>query len=139
MIKLFLIPLFLHIALIFFVGSRMLRARIKNVRSGAAKLDEISVDRAAWPRRVQLLGNNFDSQFDLPTLWYAVSALLVALQLVDIAQVILSWVFLLSRMAHSAIHIGNNDVPSRMRVYLLGFFVILMMWGWLGIKLFMVR
>jgi hypothetical protein len=139
MIKLLLIPLFLHIILIFMVGSRMLRSRIKSVRSGAAKISEVAVDAGAWPRRVQAIGNNFDSQFDLPTLWYAVCALLVSLQLVDIVQVVLSWVFLVCRFAHTAIHIGNNDVPSRMRVYLAGFFVILLMWGWFGIKLFAVR
>ena len=117
----------------------MLRARIKSVRSGETKLSDISVDSSGWPRRVMALGNNFDNQFDLPTLWYAVCALLVSLQLVDIVQVALSWIFLLSRFAHTAIHIGNNDVRSRMRVYLAGFFAIVLMWGWFGFKLFIVR
>ncbi len=139
MIKLLLLPLFLHIVLIYFIGSRMLRARIKSVRSGETKLSDISVDTSEWPRRVKALGNNFDNQFDLPTLWYAVCALLVSLQLVDIVQVTLSWIFLLSRFAHTAIHIGNNDVRSRMRVYLAGFFVILAMWAWFGVRLFVAR
>ncbi len=138
MIKLLLIPLFLHILLIYFVGSRMLRARIKSVRTGVTKLSDIAVDSSAWPRRVKALGNNFDNQFDLPTLWYAVCALLVSLQLVDIVQVALSWIFLLCRFTHTAIHIGGNDVKSRMRVYLAGFFVILAMWGWFGVRLFVV-
>ena len=97
MIKLLLIPLFLHVVLIYFVGSRLLRARVKSVRTGETKLSDIAVNPEEWPRRVRALGNNFDNQFDLPTLWYAVCALMVSLQLVDIVQVVLSWLFLLCR------------------------------------------
>lgn len=139
MTKLLLIPLFLHILLIFLVGSRMLRARMKSIRTGETKLSDIAVDTSEWPRRVKALGNNFDNQFDLPTLWYAVCALLVSLQLVDVVQVALSWVFLLCRFAHTAVHIGRNDVRTRMRVYLVGFFVILAMWAWFGLRLFVAR
>lgn len=137
--KLFLLPMFLHVILIFWVGTRMLSARIKAIRNGSAKLSEIAADSGAWPRKVRLLGNNFDSQFDTPTLWYAVSALVVALQLVDLVFIALSWVFILARYAHSFVHTGNNDVPSRMRIFLFGLFTVGAMWVWMGVKLFLVR
>jgi hypothetical protein len=50
----------------------------------------------------------------------------------------MSWVFLLSRLAHSYIQTTHNDVPSRMRVFLFGFFVLVLMWLWLALKLFLV-
>jgi hypothetical protein len=138
-VKLFFLPLFLHVVLIFWVGTRMLNARVRAVRNGSAKMSEIATDTGAWPRKVRLLGNNFDSQFDTPTLWYAVSALVVALQLVDLVLIALSWVFVLSRYAHSFVHTGNNDVPSRMRIFLFGLFTVGAMWVWMGIQVFLVR
>lgn len=137
--KLFLLPLFLHVILIFWVGTNMLRSRVKAVRNGSAKLSEIAADSGAWPRKVRLLGNNFDNQFDTPTLWYAASALIVGLQMVDLVFIALSWIFIISRCAHSIVHTGNNDVLSRMRIFLFGLFTLGAMWGWMGVQLFLVR
>lgn len=139
LVKLFLLPLFLHVVLIFWVGTRLLRARIRAIRGGSAKMSEIASDSAAWPRKVKLLGNNFDNQFDTPTLWYAVTALVVALQMVDLAFVVLSWIFIMTRIAHSIVHTGNNYVPSRMRIFIFGLFTVGAMWTWMGIQLFLVR
>jgi hypothetical protein len=137
--KLFLLPLFLHVILIFIVGTRLLSARMKAVRNGSAKMHEVSVDSGAWPRKVKLLGNNFDSQFDMPMLWYAISALVVALQIVDTIFVAFTWIFFLTRVAHSYVHTGSNSVPSRMRIFIFGFVILIAMWAWLGVQLFFVR
>lgn len=139
MTKLLLLPLFLHVILIFLVGVRSLRARTKSVRTGQTKLSDIAVSSGSWPRRVQAIGDNFDNQFDVPMLWYSVCGLLISTGLVDVFQVVLSWIFLLTRIGHTAIHIGSNDVPSRMRVFVAGFFVILAMWAWFGFRLFLGR
>jgi hypothetical protein len=136
MIKALLLPLFLHVALIAWVGSRSLRARIAAVRGGETRLKDIAVDTKAWPDRVRQLGNNFDNQFDVPMLWYACCALLVATGLVDWVAVILSWLFLAARLGHAFIHTGANHVPARMRVFVAGFAVVCLMWAWFGLRLF---
>jgi hypothetical protein len=139
LVKLFLLPLFLHVLLILGVGYRSITARIRSVRNGSAKMSEIAADPGAWPRKVRLLGNNFDNQFETPTLWYGVAGLVVALQLVDVIFVCLSWMFILTRFGHNMVHTGNNDVPSRMRIFLFGFATLVVMWLWLAIRLFLVR
>jgi hypothetical protein len=137
--KLFLLPLFLHIVLIYWVGTRLLVARVKAVRNGSAKMSEIAADSGAWPRKIRQLGNNFDNQFDTPTLWYAVSALVIAMQMVDWVFVVFSWIVLFSRFAHSLVHTGSNDVPPRMRIFLFGFFTLTAMWVWFAIQVFLMR
>jgi hypothetical protein len=126
--KLLLLPLLLHVLLTLFVGVRTLQARYKAVRRGQTKLDDIATDSSAWPSRVKKLGNNFDNQFQTPLFWYGVCALVVALKLEDYLFVALSWMFLLSRLAHSYVHTTHNDVPSRMRIFLFGFAILIMMW-----------
>jgi hypothetical protein len=135
MTKLFLLPLFLHVLLILWVGLAMLFARIKAVRNGSAKLSDIAADSSAWPRRVRQLGGNFSNQFETPMLWYALAGLVVALKFVDMVFVGLSWMYLITRIAHSLVHTSNNDVPSRLRIFLFGFATLFLMWMWFGFKL----
>ena len=136
MTKLLLLPLFIHVVLIFFVGIRSLRERIKAVKTGSAKLHEIAVDSRAWPARVKKHGDNFDNQFQTPMLWYSACAVIVALKLEDNLLVALSLMFLLTRLVHSYVHTTHNSVPLRMRIFILGFFPLLAMWAWLSLKLF---
>ncbi len=135
--KLLVLPLILHVVLILYIGQKLVRARIRSVRSGQTKISDIAVDTYAWPRKVKQLGNNFDNQFQTPTLWYGLTALVIALGTVDFIFVGLSWLYLLLRVVHSMIHIGNNEVPTRMRVFLVSFFVLVAMWLWLAVRLVM--
>jgi hypothetical protein len=134
--KLLLLPLLLHVLLTAFVGVRTLQARYRAVRRGQTKLDDIATDANAWPSRVKKLGNNFDNQFQTPLFWFGLCALVVALKLEDYLFVALSWMFLLSRLAHSYVHTTHNDVPSRMRLFLFGFAVLFVMWLWFALKFF---
>jgi hypothetical protein len=120
------------------VGIRSIKSRIASARGGETKVAAIALSADAWPTKVRQLGNNFDNQFDLPTTWYALCGLLIATGKVDLAFVVLSWVFVATRIAHSIIHIGNNYVPYRMYAFLSGFAILLSMWVWFAVKLFVV-
>jgi hypothetical protein len=134
--KWFLLPLFLHVLLTLVVGARSLRARIDAVRKGRVKLAEIANNNSAWPDDARKLGNNFNNQFESPTLWYAVCALVVALRMEDLFLVVMSWLFLGARLGHSFIHTGSNNVRMRLSLFLCGFTVIVVMWAWFMFKLF---
>jgi hypothetical protein len=134
-VKLLVLPLILHVLLIFYIGQKLVRARIKSVRSGQTKISDIAANSDAWPRRLRQIGSNFDSQFHAPTLWYALTAIVVALNLSDYVFVALAWIFLVFRIAHSLVHMGSNDVPTRMRVFLISFMALVAMWLWLAFRL----
>ena len=74
----FLAPLFIHVALTTYVGLRTISNRIASVMKGETKLANIALDSSKWPPHVKKWGNNFDNQFDMPTAWYALTALIVA-------------------------------------------------------------
>ena len=54
MIKLFLLPLILHVLMTLWVGLRSFRARVKALKNGSAKLDVIEAESGEWPKRVRL-------------------------------------------------------------------------------------
>lgn len=134
--KWLLLPLFLHIALINYVGLRTVVARTRSVVSGTTKLKDIALNSAAWPDPVRKLGNNFANQFELPTIWYAVCALVVVTAKVDWIFIGLSWAFLVARVLHSIVHTGSNVVPLRMRMFLSSVVAVMAMWAWLAIRLY---
>jgi hypothetical protein len=131
-----LLPMFLHVALILVVGVKSLQSRIRAARAGGVKLKDIANNSGAWPEHVRKLGNNFDNQFEVPMLWYAVTALVVALSATDTIFVVLSWAFFVSRVAHSYIQTGENYVPHRMFAFLAGMALVTLMWIWFAIRLF---
>ena len=132
-----LLPIFLHLILVVYVGVNSIRARIASVMKGETKLSAIALNSANWPPRVRQLGNNFDNQFDVPTTWYALCALMIATNKVDTISATLSWVFVITRYIHSYIHIGSNTVRYRMYAYVAGFVTLAIMWMWFAVRLFL--
>ena len=131
-----LLPLFIHIALLNFVGIKTAIARTAAARAGKVRVKEIATNSSAWPDEVRKIGNNFDNQFEVPTFWYAICALLAATDKIDWVEIILSWSFVFARIIHSYIHIGGNYVPHRRNAFLASVALLTMMWAWFGLRLY---
>lgn len=133
-----LLPAFLHVALVLVVGFRLGRARLQAGRAGVVKVKDIALDSSRWPDDIRKLSNNFDNQFQLPVLFYAILPLLILLVKVDWLQVTLAWIFIASRILHSQIHTGVNEVIPRFRIFLVGFGAVTLMWAWFGLRLYLI-
>jgi hypothetical protein len=108
------------------------------VREGLVKLGDVAVDNSRWPDSVRKINNNYNNQFELPLLFYAILPLLLILVKADWLQVALAWVFVASRILHSLIHTGSNVVMQRGLAFVVGFFAVGLMWAWFGLRLFLI-
>jgi hypothetical protein len=133
-----LLPLFIHLALLSYVGIRSLFGRISSVSSGKTRLKEIALDTSKWPDEVRKFSNNFNNQFEVPTYWYALTGILIATGKVDQVEVALSWLFIAARIIHTLIHTGGNNVRLRTIAFLSSFAALNAMWIWFGIRLFLI-
>jgi len=133
-----LLPAFIHVGWVLLLLVRMGRVRMKAVRQGAVTIEEIALDNRRWPDDVRKYSNNYDNQFQLPVLFYAILPLLLMLVKVDWLQVALAWVFVLSRIAHSLVHTGGNEVMKRGQVFLVGYAALALMWAWFGLRLYVI-
>ena len=133
-----LLPAFIHVGWVLLLLVRMGRVRMKAVRQGAVTIEEIALDNRRWPDDVRKYSNNYDNQFQLPVLFYAILPLLLMLVKVDWLQVALAWVFVLSRIVHSLVHTGGNEVMKRGQVFLVGYAALALMWAWFGLRLFVI-
>jgi len=96
------------------------------VREGA-DLSKTALNNSAWPEPVLKASNNLQNQFQLPVLFYGLCITFLVTNGVSYWVLGLAWVFVISRIIHSYVHITSNYVPHRMRIFILGFLVLIAM------------
>ncbi len=122
-----LLPVFVQVALTFFILFWLGPLRFGAVRRGEIKGDP-TLDDGAWPDKVRQASNAFRNQFEVPVLYFVLVAFALLTRKADLIFVVLSWVFVLSRLAHAFVHLTSNDVRYRFPAYLVGVVVLLVMW-----------
>lgn len=127
--------LLVHMALVVFVYVFLLKRKIEAGKAGEIDRKRTAVDPTAWPVSVQLVNNNLTSQFQLPVLFYVCALALVQLDAVDPVTVGAAWVFALSRIGHTGVHVTTNKVPYRMRLFVVGTLAVTVLMGRLGFAL----
>jgi hypothetical protein len=123
-----LLPLFVQVALTFVLLFGMGMARVGVVKSGQVKIRDIALGQPGWPERQTQIANCFNNQFQLPVLFYLLVALALFTRKADLLFVLLSWLFVVLRVAHAWVHVTSNHVPTRFRWYAAGVVVLLAIW-----------
>lgn len=123
-----LLPVFVQVFLTFFLMFWMGRARIAAVRAGEVKVRDIALAQRAWPERVTQVSNAFHNQFELPILFYVLVAFALLTRKADLLFVILSWVYVASRLGHAFVYTTSNAIYARFGMFLVGALALLAMW-----------
>ena len=122
-----LIPVFALVALALGLLASLALARIRVLRSGAVKPKDIALGKN-WPDPIVQLANSYASQFELPTLFYALVVLALVTEKADLLFVVLEWSFVATRFAHAYIHVTSNHVSRRFFAFFAGFALLILMW-----------
>lgn len=104
------------------------RARAIGTMAGRRGNPDLALGRVEWPEDASKRAASFRNQFELPVLFYAVSAFALITKGADAAMVLLAWAFVMTRLVHAAIHVGPNIVKWRTPAFALGFLIIAVMW-----------
>jgi len=116
---LILLALIAQVFLTFYVYFHMIRGRFAAV-SGKQVSREQYVLVEGEPRTQARATRNLANQFELPVLFYAVVLMLVAVNRVTMFDVVIAWVFVVSRLAHHIVHVGRDDTALRTPVFAIG-------------------
>jgi hypothetical protein len=127
-VQMILLPLFVQVALTFALLFWMASARRATLTSGEIKIRDIALRQQAWPAKPTQISNCYDSQFQIPLLFYVVVIVALFTKSADLIFVVLSWIFVLARIAHAYIHTTSNHVPTRFRAFAVGVLLLLLMW-----------
>jgi hypothetical protein len=84
-----------------------------------------ALNNKVWPKDVVKVSNNIANQFEIPVLFYVLCVVLYSINAAGMIAILLAWLFVLSRFAHAYVHIGSNYVQMRLRLFLVGCFVLI--------------
>ena len=79
--------------------------------------------------------DNFQNLFETPVMFYVVCLGLYVSQTVSLAAVVLAWLYVLTRYAHSWVHCGSNKVMWRFRCFAASVFTLIALWTIWGFAL----
>ena len=110
----------------------LLFIRLGQVKSRASRLGEVderrrALHKDAWPAYVLKVTNNIENQFQTPVLFYVLSLMAWALDRVDWLVVVVAWAYIATRLVHAYIHLGDNVVIWRRKVFSIGVLLLMLM------------
>jgi hypothetical protein len=134
-----LLPLFAMVALTFMVWVRLYIDRISELRSRQIAVQEISTSRQMAERlNNTTAADNFKNLFEMPVLFYVFCLTIFVTQSVTAVFVGGSWLYVLLRVAHSAIHCTYNNVLHRFTVYAVSSLLLFGLWFMVGVRILFV-
>ena len=101
--------------------------RVPMVRSGKMPVASIALSREPWPEHEKKVANAFDNQFQLPLLFYVAIGLTLYFG-AGWLEVVLAWLFVISRILHAVIFATRNRISPRFLTYTFGYFILLLFW-----------
>lgn len=123
-----LLPVFAQVLLTFVLLGLMASRRYAAVQRKEVRRADVTLGQKVWPEKAQAAANAFSNQFELPVLFYALVALALATRTAGAFFLILSWVFVATRILHAIVYVTTNEVPKRFAAYVAGVAVLLTMW-----------
>ncbi|RYE30663.1 MAG: hypothetical protein EOP23_18410 [Hyphomicrobiales bacterium] len=96
--------------------------------SGAVRPDEVSVSTERYPVPARLAAANFTNQFESPVIFFALVMVAMETGATGYAMALLAWLYVATRVVHTLIHIGPNNLPLRGAVYGIGVIALVCMW-----------
>jgi hypothetical protein len=128
--KLIFLPAVAMVALTFAVWCRMYVTRIGQMKRERIHPQAVATSAQAAARLTDsCAADNFRNLFELPVLFYVALVVAALTQQVNVATIGLAWLFVLLRVAHSAIHCTYNKVMHRFYAYVAGGVALWLLWG----------
>ncbi|CAN7556896.1 MAPEG family protein [Rhizobium sp. LjRoot254] len=124
-------PVIVQVALIYVLYYMLFTRRQAAVKAGKARLSQYR-DNVTEPAETLFVRNKLTNQYELPVLFIAGCIALYATGHATVVPVILAWIFVILRIAHAIVHVGQNRMRYRVPLFIAGFAVNGLLWLWLA-------
>jgi hypothetical protein len=123
-----LLPVYVQVALTIFLLLWMGRSRLSTLRAGEVKVKDIALGERNWPTRILQIQNAYHNQFEIPVLFYVLVVLALFTRKADMLFVVMSWMFVTTRLVHAVIHTTSNKMSLRFQAFVVGVLILAVMW-----------
>jgi hypothetical protein len=125
-----LLPMLCLIGLTFFTLLYMFFTRVSYMRANRIHPQRVQ-SRDGMRQLLQPISapaDHFNNLLELPLLFYIATILICLLQVSDSSYLIMAWLYVLLRFAHSIIHLSYNRVMHRVTAFAASWLVLLLIW-----------
>jgi hypothetical protein len=133
----YLAPLFVEVGLTFALLLWLGVRRVDAVTSGAVHPRDVSLRQPNWPKDITQLANAYQSQLELPILFYLVTVLSLFTARSSTTLLVLAWAFVVTRLFHALIHVTTNHMGRRFYAFFAGSQIVMVMWILFALDLFL--
>ena len=123
-----LLPLFVQVLLTLVLLYWMAGVRTVAFRRREVHPRDIALREPNWPPHTVPVANAYANALELPLLFYVLVILAWVTRKADLLFVIMSWLFVLSRIAQVYVHVTSNRVSRRGLFFAVGAVVLTIMW-----------
>ncbi|MBO1924977.1 MAPEG family protein [Thiomicrorhabdus sp. 6S3-12] len=122
-------PMLVMLGLTFYTGLRMLFLRFKAVAHEGLNPRYFLHNRGGkLPDTLTQTEQHYQNLFELPILFYLLVLSVYVTQSLDPLQLVLGWLFVVSRLWHTTVHLGANNLAKRRKAFLFGGLVLILCW-----------
>lgn len=108
----------------------MARARSRSQKERGQDMQDLALATSAdWNPPALKAANNYKNLFEMPVLFFTASAFALITRTVDAWMLGLAWLFVLSRVTHTIVHVTSNIVMWRGSVFIVGVAAVVLMWA----------
>lgn len=127
--NLLIYPMALYACHMFFVAIYLFRTRVKALQNKEVSMKYFrAYTEATPPEYSRIAERHYENQFEVPTLFFPVGVMHFALGMANNLTLGLMWLFVVSRLAHTSIHLGSNNIRVRMIFFTIGWVTIVALW-----------
>lgn len=126
-----ILPMSVMVFYIFALGIYTFRVRSSSVNNKETHIKffkTYDMSLGSPPEYVVRVGRHYDNQFQVPVLFLITASLCLVHQIDSLIPAVLSWMFVLTRMLHTYVHLGKNNIIYRFLTYASGFALVLVLW-----------
>ena len=123
-----LAPVFVQVALMFFLMFYMAGVRTGALRRREVQLGDVALGQQNWPPYAAQAANAYNNQFQLPLLFFVLVILAYLFKKADLLFVVMSWIFVITRIGHAFVHVTSNRMQMRFSIFAVGAVVLAIMW-----------
>ncbi|MEK6773108.1 MAG: MAPEG family protein [Bdellovibrionota bacterium] len=122
-------PMAFYIFYMWLLALLTFRTRLRAIKSGevAAKYFRAYTGQGPSDRTI-LVARHYDHQFQVPLLFFITCLLSISIGSTNSATIFLAWLFVVSRLCHSWVHLGSNRLEKRVLTFAAGWVIVVLMW-----------
>ena len=102
--------------------------RKKAFANREVRMADVAVSTERYPEPARLAAANFSNQFETPVLFFALVLVAIHVGATGYVMAALAWAFVATRVVHTLIHTGGNDLRQRALVFAAGVACLFLMW-----------